>query len=581
MEPGGAVELGIRSAFSRLFSSAGYPATASAVAPRVRVPDQMSSVESEMHLPPADLGPGISGLAYEYYGSPWFGSAGDGSKFKYGLSSTGSTPIMDHTLLRLNSRSSYHDSMQVRSIVDRMADLIVGDGLRIESTPDAGALGMTEEEAEKWGESTANKFDAFMKSKRFSLSGDMTGYQSQRFTIVQQIRDGEYFARLHYNRSKSGENPLQVSYLDPIQIEGYPQTDTAGYYLTDSGIQYDKDGREVSYTVRVIDPVTREEKRVVLNRVGSRSGRQLVLHGYQREYAGQRRGLPKVGHILQDAELLSDFQLAHVKKAINESSIGGFIKPHKDHPASDGGLGDIASGAASPYSYADNPVTGSTSSDAPGLISTDYSELNEVNLRPGSLFVAGLQGGEDLKAFNGSTPAENYDSFVDSYMKSMCASVSMPHELVWMKFGDSFSASRAELVLAWHVVDIWQAEFASDYLLPIYEAWLSGEIAAGRISAPGWSDPRKRQAWLDCRWVGFPIPNIDPSKMADAEQKYVAMGATTLDRVARQYNGSSGKANRAKLAREFGELPQSPFSKNATSDPGQGGSKGPGRPVGS
>lgn len=57
------------------------------------------------------------------------------------------------------------------------------------------------------------------------------------------------------------------------------------------------------------------------------------------------------------------------------------------------------------------------------------------------------------------------------------------------------------------------------------------------------------------------MPNIDPDKTASADMKYVEMGAQTLDRVARNTNGSSGKANRAKLAREIAELTAVPWSK--------------------
>ncbi len=50
------------------------------------------------------------------------------------------------------------------------------------------------------------------------------------------------------------------------------------------------------------------------------------------------------------------------------------------------------------------------------------------------------------------------------------------------------------------------------------------------------------------------MPNIDPSQTADADQKLIGMGAKTLDDVARETNGSSGKANRAAIATQFEEM---------------------------
>lgn len=550
-------------------------------------PSKRKLVGDKVVVPSAspDFGPGITGSAGMYYGRYQGGSGGDGSGWKYGLSSSGSTPILDHTLLRNNARSAYHDSMQGRAIIERFADLVPGVGLKLEAAPDENTLGMTPETAEKWAQDTEAAFDTFMRSKRFSLKEDMTGYQSQRFVTIQQQRDGEYFALLDYIKDK-GRNPLQVSFLDPSQIQGYPQTDTAGYPLTDCGINRDARGRELSYNVYVYNPKDNTYQQRVLQRIGKKSKRVLVLHGFQKEYAGQVRGYSRIGHLLQHLENLTDFELAHIKKAINESIVAMWVKPHQDKPASDGGMiTDAMHSVAGVEMPATNPQTEGDEL-APGM---DFSELNEVNAKPGSWFNAGLQGGEELRTLDGKTPSDNYDVFVDAFVKSLAASVSMPSEVVWMQFGKSYSAARAALVLAWQVVEIWRAELAADYLNPIYEAWLEGEIAAGRIKAPGWTDPRLREAWLKNNWIGFPMPNIDPSKTADAHEKYVGMGASTLGRVARELNGTSGKANRAKLKREYKELEPPPFGRNAAqatngndeSDEDGGGGNRPGRPVGS
>jgi capsid protein len=508
-----------------------------------------------------DLGPGISGSSGNYYGGYWrsTGDGSDGSGWRYGLSASGSTPVLDHTILRQNARSAYHDSMQGRAIIERYADLIPGVGLRLEATPDADTLGMTPEEAEAWAQKAEHAFDAFMRSKDFSLAEDMTGYQTQRFVTIQQQRDGEYFAQLSYIQ-RDGLNPLQVSFLDPSQIQGYPLTDTAGYHFSEYGINRDSKGREVSYNVRVYNPENNSFDQRVIRRVGQRSKRVLVLHGFQKEYAVQTRGYSRIGHILQQLENLTDFEFAHIKKAINESMVALWIKPSKDNPASDGGFTDGISGPAGVFQTADNPQTEAEAAAMPYL---DYSELNEINGRPGSWLNMGLREGEELRTIDNKSPSDNYNVFVDAFVKSLASSVSLPSEVVWMQFGESYSASRAALMLAWQVIEIWRNELAADYLNPIYEAWLSGEIAAGRISAPGWTDKRLRSAWLRNNWIGFPMPTIDPSRTAKAHETYVNMGATTLDRVSRELNGSAGKANRAKLVREFEELPPSPFMKGA------------------
>ena len=142
----------------------------------------------------------------------------------------------------------------------------------------------------------------------------------------------------------------------------------------------------------------------------------------------------------------------------------------------------------------------------------------------------------------------------------------MPVEVALLKFEQNYSSSRAALLLFWRIAQIWRNEMKADFLDPIYESWMSEEIAGGRIQAPGWSDPLMRAAWLSAWWAGAPMPNIDPMKTAKADQLYVELGAQTIDDVAENYNGSSGKANLAKNSRQFADVPGSPW--NGVANPG-------------
>jgi len=493
----------------------------------------------------SDHNSGLLGSAAYYYGT-----GGDGSGWPHGLT-VGATLTLDHARLRQNARIAYHDSMPARAIVERWADIVPGVGLKFEAAPKAAALGITPEAAEAWGEQVSEAFDAYMGSKKFSLLEDETGYQSQRLVSIMQQRDGEYFARFNYSANPELLNPLQVSFVDASQIQGCHYTTTDGTQLGDTGIVYDSVGREIAYKIQTFDYNSGEAKLVQVPAKGRRSKRRMMIHGFQKEYPGQVRGYSRLAHALQAFDSFSTFEHAHVKKAINDAAFVAFVKPSQNAPAVNF-LEDYVAGPASPLTAPADPndTTESNNTDV-----VNYSEMNTVNLRPDSTIVMNLQAGEDLKEFKGSTPADNYAEFTDAFIKSLSSSMSMPVEVLQMQFKQNYSASRAALVLLWQVVELWRREMIADYLEPILEEWLAGEIAAGRISAPGWSDPRMRRAWLSGQWIGFPMPNIDPLKAAKAEREYASLGATTLDRIAHEYNGSSGKSNRAKLARELEELP--------------------------
>jgi lambda family phage portal protein len=501
-------------------------------------------------------------------GVPYFGNrsaaGSDGSKWQWGLSTSGSTPILDHRLLRANARSAYHDTPQARAIIHRMADIVAYRGLRLEATPAVEVLGLTEEQAADWARDVEARFTIWAGSKQATRTQDMTFFQAMRLAVIQQFRDGEYFVRFFYDNDPGRLNPLSVSFVDANQLSCTAFTDTmypGGTLAIQDGIERDSDGRITAYHIYT----RKADFSLDLVRIPADSSdpeRPFMKQGFAPVYAGQTRGFSEIGHLVQELENLTDFSSAHIKKAIAESSIALWVKPHDDIGAVNP-FGDNVSGPRSAFSAPLEPGANGVSQDSATGAYVDFSTMNDMNFKPGGAIVANLQGGEELREFGGKSPSESYGVFVQAFMTNLAASMSIPVEVVEMKFGESFSASRAALILFWQVAQIWTSELDSDLLRPVYRAWLAGEIAAGRIQAPGWSDPRMREAWTQAGWVGAPMPNIDPSKTAKADQMYIEMGAKDLDRVARELNGSSGPANRARLSRQLEELPIPPWSSGA------------------
>jgi capsid protein len=175
---------------------------------------------------------------------------------------------------------------------------------------------------------------------------------------------------------------------------------------------------------------------------------------------------------------------------------------------------------------------------------TDTYQIPEATLdTPGSMFITGLTKGSTIKFAPNTAPGDDYDKFVDAFAGHLAASLSIPLEVVLMKFSNNYSASRATLLLFWRVANGWAFEMDSDLLSPVVEMWMGGEIAAGRIVAPGWSDPRMRAAWLQKNWIGSPVPDIDPAKSAKARRENIEIGLSNLEREARDLNGTSAANN--------------------------------------
>ena len=500
------------------------------------------------------------------YGSRYVvNDRGGGSKWPLGLSSSGSSRHIDHYRSRQNARIAMQDSPLARAMVERNADTIIDTGLQLELTPDFDILGITREEAEVWSRNVAGRFHLWASDKRQHRSETMTFYQFQRIYQFSQQRDGDVFVRFYYDSNPKLQNPLQYELLDADQIRGDAQTSTYGLQNSKDGIIRDSRGREIAYKVWLKDSEGRF-KDTEVSAIGP-GKRVQMLHGFRPEYAGQGRGFSRLAHAVQEFENITDFSAATIKKAINQSQIVGFVKPSKDEDTTNPFEGVLTDHGAGPAAA----MFGTTVEDGGSTVDPDLHpgmsacyQVPEATMDiPGSMFIANLTKGSEIELLKNTAPGDSYDKFVDAFAGYISASTGTPLEVVLMKFGSNFSASRATLLLFWRIAVGWRFEQDADMLSPTVEMWLAGEIGAGRITAPGWSDPRLRAAWLSKVWIGTPPPDIDPAKTTKARRDNIEIGVTNPEREAKNLNGSSAAANIETNRKLFENFPVAPWGQNA------------------
>ncbi|MEE8206499.1 MAG: phage portal protein, partial [Nitrospinaceae bacterium] len=434
--------------------------------------------------------------AVAYHGGG-HGAMSSGGKWAHGLSAAGASLFLDHRSLRQNARVALQDSSQGRAIVERKVDAIAHTGLRLEATPDSIVLGISQEQATEWARNVSSRFNLWAKDKKQHRSETMNFYQAQWFYTFFKERDNDIFVRLHYSPDRLLQNPLQFSFLDPDQIRGFGFTTSYGFQHNRDGIIRDDRGRETGYEIWIRKKGGTFET-VTIQARGPKSGRRFMLHGWRPEYAGQGRGFSKLAPIIQDLENLTDFSSAHIKQAINQATFVAWIKPSTTEDAQP--LFDNIATAYGAGPAAAN-FSNETTAEETGLGDFECYDLPEATVgQPGSMMIQNLTKGADITLANPNSPSTTYDRFIDAFMTSIAASMGVPLEVVHMKFASNFSASRAALLLFQRVLEIERDDMAADFLDPTYEMWMTGEISAGRISAPGWTDPRLRKAWLKATW---------------------------------------------------------------------------------
>lgn len=483
-------------------------------------------------------------------------SYGSGSKWPAGNSRGASIDVHNHFAIRQKVRNQMYDSVEARAIVTSIMETTVDVGLQVKPTPIPEIIGKQPEELELWSERTALMFNLWAQSKKSHRSRINNFYQNQRLYQLFQQRDNDIFVRFFYGRDKDAVNPLQIEFIDPNQIRGYDFTSTYLQFPDNTdGIIRDEAGRETGYKIWTLEQ-NGKYKETTVPAIGEKSGRIFMIHGYNPEYAGQGRGYSKMMHLVQELEDLTNFKASTIQKAINQASMIAAIE-NEEQDASNPLEGRVAGPVGEYGLNTDNDTSTNELEEEPII---NWQVTNEATVRqPGSWFIGNLRRGDKMKYLQDTSPSAEYNTFVESFFAIMAASMGWSIELVLKKFNQNYSASRATLLLCWRTAQIERNEMIADFLNPIYEMWLSEEIAAGRIQCPGWLDNFIKAAWLNCEWSSSPMPDVDPQKSMEAKKLAVELNATTLDDVSKEYNSSSGKANRTKNARQFKETPEPPW----------------------
>jgi len=470
-----------------------------------------------------------------------------GARWPGGLSGSGKALIIEHRTTRRNARNAMQDSSPCRAIVERLADTVADAGLRLELTPDYELLGITQEEADQQARLIEKRFDLWARDKKQHRREQMNFYQAQQLWQLFKQRDNDIFSRLYYESERALQNPLQFDFIEPDSIWGDGATSTDGAYSWTDGIETDDRGREIRYRVNVFDRKKLEYKEVVIPTTGRRSKRKFILHGFSQEYVDQRRGYSKLAHAIQEFQDLTSFSSSVIRKALNQATLFGFVEPSKDEDAINPFENILTDSGVVPVedtlSAENTSTTASTTASAETAKISCYKVPEATVTQPGGMFVGNLPKGTTLKFPDLGAPADKFDSFIGSFAGYIAASMKVPLEVVLMKFGNNYSASRGTLLLFYRHVCQEREEMAADFLDPIVEMWAAEEIAAGRITLPGWSDPRMRAAWLRCNWVGALAPDIDPFKTSKAQRLDIETGLTNIEREARNKNGSNAAAN--------------------------------------
>ena len=444
--------------------------------------------------------------------------------------------LLERSELVARSRDAFRNQAIARSAVNTLLTSIVGSGLELHARIDWKFLGFaSDEEATAWQGNTERLFKSWAGSTDADARRRNTFYRLQHIAYKSKLHSGEIFALLPLIPRKNTICDLRVQLIEADRIStpydkvngvlaGTPGSSSVPGSIWD-GVETGVWGEPLAYHIETTVPIpfveiTREWKRVLA--YGSKSGRRQVIHFYEEDRPGQRRGLPFLTPILEMLKQVSRYSDAELMAAVISGMFTVFIK-HTDPDA--------------------DPLAG---------LGTDRGDASGDDITLGSGAIIDLQEGESIETANPGRPNQQFGPFMSEIIKQIGMGLNIPYEVLTKQFNSSYSASRAAIMQAWEVYNVERGWFIQEFLQPIYLEWLSQMVATGQIDAPGFfDDVQVQRAYAGAKWYG-PVPlQIDPVKEATGAKIRMEQLVTTLAEETERFGGGDWEENLAQRKREL------------------------------
>jgi capsid protein len=455
----------------------------------------------------------------------------------------------DYEALQDRCYTAIWDSIQGRSLIKQLKSLTINTGLKLQAIPERFILGITPEQAGEWSEKTESNWRLWRKLKESDYEEKNNFSQIEGIAADSFFIFGEFFMIFRYENTANRVNPLSIQLIPPHMVKqpDFTKVEAAkrrGNKVKD-GIELDKRNREIAIYIYNEDET--EQNKLYTRVEFKNNGLVQVVHGFTPETPGQVRGIPSIAPIVHELVKITDLSLAELDSAIANSVIAGAIERgenvvnnNKLQTIGDKGSSWTGSDDDEPEKEVDNTVT--------------RPRYEEREVKRGGFHIQNLEKGESLKSYDTKRPNLNIPAMIDKIMEYAGPAIGLPLEVIKMLFGQNYSASKGAVDLAWKAINILVQNYASDCEREVYKAWMIGEIAKGRIIAPGFETPVIRAAWLNSNWVGLPVTSLNPFVEAKAGQLRAKEGFSNREWEAQNLTGTSYDDNVDRLSQENPKL---------------------------
>lgn len=413
---------------------------------------------------------------------------------------------IDNTMQRAESLAA--NDGHAASCVDSLALNVVGPGLRPQSYPDATALGITDEQAQKFADSAEAAWKIWCKEAHAGGTQhfDDLQYESKRSMFI----TGEFLHLPVWLEEPGRAFGLALQPLHPARLR--TPGDLTHRADIRGGVHLGPYNRPKGYFIAnppdnmPLAGLTSRHFIYVPRMVGHRYA---CFHRYHSGMPEQTRGVSILSPAMKQFRDLADYVDYELVGALIAASFTVFIETPQDVLGAAGGGGF---------------------SGAKAMGGRDYA----LQVQPGTLTTG--NPGDKPHIISSTRPGPTFDAFYERVLRAAAASTGQPYEMVSKDFSKTnYSSARAALLEVWKLHALYQEWDVRGYLDPTWgmvmeEAWLRGMLAVPAGAPSLYDSPAMARAWLACVWTRPPRGQIEPVKERNAEQ--LALDSLTDTRTA-------------------------------------------------
>ena len=322
------------------------------------------------------------------------------------------------------------------------------------------------------------------KAKNCDVAGRRSFRQIQKELINGCVTDGEFMVRFVVGRD-AGPWGFALQVLDPLRCPvNLDEDKLPGGHFIRAGIEYSKLGRPVAYYFTTLSP--NEADYHYSGRGFVKVPADEIVHWFEADFIGQKRGLPWMATALWRMHQLGEFEKSALIAARDGANRQGFIEWEEG--------------------------------SGPDLDDDVESEDIEIESEPG--VYQSLPGGARIKNDESQYPNGEMAVFSKHSLRGAASGLGMAYsDLANDLEGVNFSSIRHGML---GERDHWkelQESLIESFGFPVYERWLSYSLLSGRITLDNGSPlpATKRQKFMAVQFQARRWEWIDPSKDVKAD----------------------------------------------------------------